>query len=284
MRKITSMLTPTLWLRDREAVNRIKRARTAEEALDLVHLAKGLGEPAWEDRMRRFGPEVLPLIAQHLKAVMDIRDEDIQDMVMEHLIAELRWRGSAGADVLLDCFDHLNNYGKSLACVTLGLLGAQAAADRIWSFYQQSQSMRDGEYWIGALWGLIDLKDERAGEALADLLVEGRDFYERFGFVALAGDARAVIPLLKMLVRTPADDSDDVKIALLGVVHRIGREAFVAELEKAVPPGRSREEIESLVDRWLAQPVSLVKEHFTLFYHGLGSDEVERVLQEMSGR
>jgi hypothetical protein len=64
MRKATSMLKPILWMRDGATVKKIKRAETAEELLDLVPQATGLGEPAWQDRMRQFGPEVVSLISE----------------------------------------------------------------------------------------------------------------------------------------------------------------------------------------------------------------------------
>jgi hypothetical protein len=51
---------------------------------------------------------------------------------------------------------------------------------------------------VGALWGLIDLQDERAADALLELLTQGRRFYELFGFLSRAGDRRAIIPLLQL--------------------------------------------------------------------------------------
>jgi len=77
-------------MRDREKVKQIKRAKTAKEVLDLVTMASGLGEMAWEDRMRQFDPEVVPLISEHLKTVKNIQEEETRDMTFEKLIAELR--------------------------------------------------------------------------------------------------------------------------------------------------------------------------------------------------
>jgi hypothetical protein len=197
MDKATAILKPVLWARDGEIVQQIRRARTAEEVIDLVTLARGLGEPEWQKRMRQFGPEVVPIISERLRTVKEIREEDLRDMTVEKLIGVLRWHGGAGAQVLLERFDALNDYGQSLACVMLGLLEEQEGADRIWHFCQKTARNRRESYFVGALWGLIDLKDERVGLALVQLLKSKHFFYELFGFFSLAGDARAVLPLLE---------------------------------------------------------------------------------------
>lgn len=275
--KATSLLKPVLWMRDGAAVKQVKSAKTAEELVDLVTLASGLGETAWRERMRQFGPEIVPLISERLKTVGSIRDKAIRDMAFEKLIAELRWRGDAGAEALLERFDDLNDYGKSLACVVLGLLGAQASADQLWAFYQEVEHNRRETYFVGPLWGLIDLKDERAGGALANLLSKGRDFYELFGFLSLAGDARAVVPLLVGAMQKPQEENMDAAMALLSIVHRIGRDAFLAELDKVVLPEEPRKDREAFVEEILTKPASAAEEYFASFYRGLTPEDVAQV-------
>lgn len=276
--KATSKLKPILWMRDRAAVKQVKSARTAKELVNLVTLASGLGEAAWRERMRQFGPEVVPLISERLKTVGNIRDEATRDMAFEKLIAELRWRGDAGAEVLLERFDDLNNYGKSLACVVLGLLGAQASADKMWAFYQKvKRNWRQTTHFVGPLWGLIDLKDERAGGALASLLSEGRDFYELFGFLSLAGDARAVVPLMAGAMQKPREENMDAAMALVSIAHRIGRDAFVTELDKIVSLEEPREAREAFADEILSKPASIAEEYFASFYRGLTPGDVAQV-------
>jgi hypothetical protein len=285
MDKATSVLKPILWMRDGATVKKIERAKTAEELLDLVPQATGLAETAWQDRMRQFGPEVVPLISERLKTVKNIRDKDTRDMMFEKLIAELRWRGDAGAKVLLERFDDLNDYAKSLACVALGLLGAQASADKMWAFYQKvKRNWRQTTHFVGPLWGLIDLKDERAGGALADLLSKGRDFYELFGFLSLAGDARAVVPLIVRAMQKPGEENMKAAMALLSIAHRIGRDAFMAELDKVVLPEEPREAREAFVDEILSKPTSAAEEYFALFYRGLSPDDVAQVFPGEIGR
>jgi hypothetical protein len=280
VRKGLSRLKPLLWLRDRGIIKEIERAMTAEEVVGIVTQASGMGEQVWQDRMRQFGPEVVPLISERLKAARDIRKENTREKTLERLIAELRWRGDAGAKALMECFDDLDDYGQSLACVALGLLGAQASANKIWAFYQQEEHNRRNRYFVGALWGLIDLKDERAGGALADLLMRGRVFYELFGFLSLAGDARAVIPLLMAVTQLPEQEQMHAAMALLSVAHRIGRDALLAEFDKVANPAEPKEAPEAIADDLLAQPVSKAEEYFALFYRGLTPDDVARAFSE----
>jgi hypothetical protein len=281
MNKATFQLKPFTGARDGEAVGQIKRAETAEEVLDLVTVAGGLAEAAWQDRMREFGPEVVPLISVRLKMVKAIRPKKTRDIVLEELIAELRWRGDAGAQVLIERFDDLNDYGRSLACVVLGLLGAQAGADKVWSFYHRVVRNRQETHFVGALWGLIDLNDERVGAVLADLLMQGRSFYELFGFLSLAGDAHAVIPLLMATTQLPKEEQTHASVALVSVAHRIGRDALLAEFDKVANPGEPREAREHTADDFLAQPASIAEEYFALFYRGLTAADMARAF---SGR
>lgn len=281
LRKATSALKPVLWLRDREQVALIKQAKTPAALIQLAPMATGLAEATWEDRMRRLGPEVLPLIEAQLKNLRALRNEDDQTAMVEKLLADLRWRGDAGAKVVLDCFDALDDYGRSIACVVLGLLGAQAGADRIWSFYQKVERNQRETYFVGALWGLIDLKDERADRALADLLHRKRAFYELFGFLSLAGDQRAIIPLMEKIVQTPEDDRYDPWMALAGIGHRMGRDALLAVLGSLAPPGvDDHDERAAIVDKILSVPMSAVEECFELFYRGITPADMAEVFGE----
>lgn len=181
----------------------------------------------------------------------------------------------------MERFDDLDDYGQSLACVVLGLLGAQDSADRMWAFYEKVKRDRRRTCFVGALWGLIDLKDGRAGGALADLLMQGRNFYELFGFLSLAGDARAVVPLLMVATQLPETLQMHASMALVSVAHRIGRDALLAELEKVAKPEEPKAAREGVADDLLAQPASKAEEYFTLFYRGLAPDDLARVF---SGR
>ncbi|MCP4540485.1 MAG: hypothetical protein GY832_25385 [Chloroflexi bacterium] len=257
-----------VWRRDQSKVKQIKHARTPQELIDLVTIVSGLGEDVWQKRMSEFGPEVLPLISERLRTVKQTCKEENLDMVYEQLITNLRWRGAGGAEVLLERFDGLNDYGKNLACVVLGLLEVQSSADRMWAFYQKVDRNRQRSYLVGALWGLIHLRDERVSGALIDRLRQKHVFYEMFGFFALAGDIHTVQPLMWAVDRLSRDDRADPLMALVSVAHRIGRESLITELAKIASPNESRETQEIAVDEILSHPTSQAEKHFELFYQG----------------
>jgi hypothetical protein len=274
MEGATSLLKPTLGARDRGKVKQIRGAATPEELLDLLPLASGPGEPAWNQRMRQFGAEALPLISERLRTLKTIRDRDVRDAAAEKLIGVLRYQGDAAVPVLLERFDDLSVYGQSLACVTLGLLGAEKGADRMWRFYQKAIRTPGDLHFVGALWGLIDLKDGRAGPALARLLKHGHVFYEIYGFLSLAAHAGAVAPLAREAYRRQDQRKDHAIMALASVAHRIGREALLAEFRKTAAPHNAPETLEAIADDLLAKPMEDVEAYFGLFYRGLRPDDL----------
>jgi hypothetical protein len=265
-----SKMAPMLWLRDGKIVERIKAAETPVLVLDLAAEAHGLAETAWMARMRQFGLTVAPLIAERLKASRDIPEEDARDTVRERLIAALRWTGWLGAKALRECFADLDEYGQSLACMVLGLLHDTSSAGLMWDYVQKMKS-RPQSYFVGALWGLIDLKDERAGQALAELLDEERPFYELYGMLALAGDARAVVPLVARMLHGKKDDRQEAAMALVAVAQRIGRAALITEFVKMSASDVDQETLEATADGLLTYPMSSVEEYFELYYRGLRS-------------
>jgi hypothetical protein len=66
-------------------------------------------------------------------------------------------------------------------------------------------------------------------------------------------------------------------MALVSIVHRIGKEAFLAELDKVVALEDSDVEREAFADRLLSTPASETQEYFALFYRGLTADDLARV-------
>lgn len=150
LRRIPKALKPMLLARDREQIELVKHAATPAALIDLAPLATGLAEATWHDRMRQLGPEAIPLIVERLAHANEIPDANHRTQVREKLIGDLRWRGEAGAEALLACFDALDNYGRSLACVVLGLLGAPSSGGRIWDYYQKVVRNSRESYFVGA--------------------------------------------------------------------------------------------------------------------------------------
>jgi hypothetical protein len=262
-------LEPQVLLRDQKTIRRIKDAKTADELLDLAPAATGLAESPWQERTREFGGTIVPLMAQRLKESASLRDEKERTLLVERIVAALRWHGKEGAEALQQSFSFLDLWGQSLASIVLGLLGAKESADLIWQYYEKVKDNRDN-FLIGALWGLIDLQDERVGGALAALIAGGRRFYELYGFTALAGNAETIIPLgiVASDEARPKSEREDASMALVAVGHRIGRVALIAELGKAALPGETQEMFEKTADQILSYSPSDAEEYFDLFFHG----------------
>lgn len=261
---------PSLWQRDRKTIEQIENTDRIEEVLDLAPKATGLAEYAWLKRMRRFGPSAAPIIAAHFNTLgLDPKHKDFT-VIEEKFVQALRWYESAGIEPLLSCWNGFDDYGRSLASVVLGLLKAQTAADQIWAFYQHVKNNRRENLFVGALWALIDLQDHRAADALLELLMEGHDFYELFGFLARAGDRRAFLSLFALSVRGDEAIKPEAQWAVISLAHRIGRAGVLEELERAFTglskAGKTPDEI---ADQILAQSGDEAREHFSLFYDGV---------------
>ncbi len=278
IRKMTMKFSPLLMLRDGPAVKKIRQAQTPEELLDLVPLATGLAGFTWDDRARAFGAQGLPAMREHLLTAGKAKDIELRHHAYEKIIAALRWLGDDGGETLLNCFDALDDYGKSQACVVLGLLGVRAAADKLWAFYERAVWELKNDSFVGALWGLTDLHDARAAAALTDLLEQGRGFYELYGLLALTGGARAVLPLVATVEGAARDASMDPTMALIAIGHRIGRAALIAELARNATMEADRAIAAEVADGILGKPADWPEEHFEAFYHGFDPQAAEVLL------
>jgi hypothetical protein len=268
--------------RDAAHIEQIQNAPDVEALLDLTPIAVGLADYAWITRMRDFGPAVAKNVAERLNNSDWMRaHEKARSGIQEMCVGALRWYGEEGVEALLSCWDSLDDYGQSIICIALGLLGARQAADRIFDCYQKALNLRRDNYFIGALWGLIDLQDERAADALLSLLKKQRPFYELFGFLSRAGDQRAILPLIERTIRGPDEIQGEAVWALTGIAHRIGRTAFTGELSNLLElGGPAAGELERSVNHMFKFSFEEVKNHFELFYAG---EAVERPVSTSVG-
>lgn len=272
----------SFWQRHHQELQQIRKAGTAEALVDQAGQAVGLLGITWHHRAREFGDEILPLIAGRLKTISGLADSRARIQVVETLVGELRWRGAAGAEVLQDRFDSLDYHGRSLTCVALGLLEAQKAADKIWRFYEKTLPQKDSPYFVGALWGLIDLKDERAADTLFYLISKPRYFYELFGFLARAGDERAILPLMKVSMAADPQGNQDAMLALASIGYRVGREGLVAKIEQITSGDDDPEtSSEKVADMILSYPPDLVHRYFGIFQESMDSDLAEKVAEPL---
>jgi hypothetical protein len=113
------------------------------------------------------------------------------------------------------------------------------------------------------------------------LLVEGREFYELYGFLSRAGDRRAVLPLLFRVIEGNDQTRADAMWALTSIAYRIGRSGLIEELESAEssPDVNVGEDYENFADRVYSYSASEAENHFALFY-GRGEISVSELLQQ----
>lgn len=262
----TMDVQPSLWNRDANKIQKIEQAADIEAVLDLAPAATGLAGYAWPKRMRDFGPGAANNIVARLNSDWMRRHAKERTGIQERCIGALRWCEGRAGDALTSCWDSLDDYGRSLACIVLGLLGVQQAADQLWAFYQKTRALPQTLF-VGALWGLIDLGDSRAADALVDMIVDKRVFYEKFGFLSRAGDRRVVVPLMSEVIFGAEETQADAMWALTGVAHRLGRDDLYEELRDGTDAQETdSSQIESFVDRVFRYSQEDVEKHFETFY------------------
>jgi hypothetical protein len=262
---------PSLWKRDASKIRQIEGAADLAAVLDLTPVATGLADYAWLKGMKTFGASAAPGILARLQSDWMRSHRNARAGIQERFIGALRWCGDAGAEALIDGWDAFDDYGRSLACVALGLLGAHSATDRLWKFLERTKST-PSTHWIGPLWGLIDLADARAADALLEVLLAKPVFYERYGFLCRAGDQRAVLPVIAAMLSGPEELRADAMWALTGIAHRLGRDGLREALsaEESVTPTPA-ETIETLVDRIFLYSQQDAEKYFEAFYDGQAS-------------
>jgi hypothetical protein len=145
-------------------------------------------------------------------------------------------------------------------------VGARQSADRLWAFYRHARSVPQ-TLLVGPLWGLIDLGDERAADALIDAMLDQRAFYEKYGFLSRAGDARTVLPLISDAACGSEETRADALWALTGVAHRVGREGLYQMLRMDTDTSDAdNSRLDSFVDQLFRYSQKDVEEHFESFY------------------
>lgn len=262
----TMDLRPGLWKRDLAKIHRIEQAPDLESVLDLAPAAMGLDDYAWLKRMRGFGPDAADAIMARIDSDWMRGHAKQRAAMQERYLGALRWCEGRAAGALMACWDSLDDYGRSLAAIVLGLLGETSAADRLWTFFQRMRPLPQSDF-VGPLWGLIDLGDRRASDALVDLTADQRRYYEQYGFLSRAGDRRVVLALIVEALNGTDERRSDAMWALTGIAHRIGRDDFgaaILDADDAQPTESSR--VTSFVDLIFRYSSEDVERHFESFY------------------
>lgn len=272
---------PLLNLRSGSSARKIEAAPSLEALIDLAPSAVGSAKDAWHRRMRSHGPAAAAALAEILPEIPKLEDADVRARITQLMLSELRWHGSRGADHLAEIWDRLDDYTAGLGCVVFGVLGMAEHAERIWAFYQSAGASVSQDR-IGALWGLLDLEDGRLAGELDALLRAGADFYELNGFLARAGGAASLGPLLERAL--PADNPrrTEAWLAAAGIAHRSGKDAAAVELWRyAGSEPDEAVQAEAVADALLDLPTDVWREAFILYYRGFRHEDIANILPEM---
>ncbi len=286
VRRAKEKLAPILQLRDQTKIFKIRHARTVEDLLDLSPQATGLAKDAWHERMREFGKDALPLIADALRQIYRLDDRELRQRLYILLLTELRWQGASGVQALMQCWENLDDFARSLGCVVMGLAEWHDGLGLIWAFYQQARGSPQEQTFIGALWAMLDLGDARLANELHEFLEHGTIFYELFGFLARAGQARSLGPLLDYAAERGSPGGFEPWIAAVGIAYRIGRAAVIESLAKYAAEAESdldetRRQAEEAASMLLSNPPQMTRQVFPMFYRGLRADDVQGVLSRL---
>jgi hypothetical protein len=257
------------------ASRRIQQAQTPFQAVTLTIESRGLAQMTWTQRMNEFGAAAIPAMVRRLKSSQSIREEDDRHIVVERIIGALARLGQPGGQALWECFNNLDDYSQSMACVALGLLHIDAASDAIWRYYQRvrasASQQREHNYVVGALWGLIDLQHPQVDAALAALLADPMWplFAEQYGFAARAGGVACVPPLVARLHTSSTgqgrykDENADVMMALIGMGQRLGADSFAALLRECID---NEDGVLEIVAAVVSRSAEDVRDYFALYY------------------
>jgi hypothetical protein len=245
-----------------QALVNIGKAQNPAQLVAVTSQSLGVAQQAWSRRMSKFGAEAIPAITRRLKSSQSISDDRERHLVVERMLVALFKLGEPGAQAILECFNSLDTYSQSLACVTLGVLHHQPATDTVWRYYQRIKDEADLGAITGVLWGLIDLQHPQTDQALATLLDTDVQFTEQYNQIAHAGGPACVRSLAHRLNVALADahpeesERYEILFVLAAIGHRLGEEQFQAILRDAVEPEESVAAIVSMLHQYTPEAVA----------------------------
>ncbi len=175
----------------------------------------------WYRAIGDLGSCVAPALVAGLMA-LDAKEAGSRSRAQQ-LCGAFLWLDEGARRTLLERYSLLIDDARESAAVTFGLARYQLAADVVWSLWCESNSRRQYESRVAALWGLTDLQDSRAAAAVGRMLTAGERFYELLGFAAATGDEGTIAPLLARLDRAKdRQESMDCLMALGAITGRVG--------------------------------------------------------------
>jgi hypothetical protein len=261
-----------------QKIEPLRKARSVRELLDLIPVDDDVVLlSVWTLAATARGPAAAPEIAEHMVRV-GTTSQDGAAWIQQRLAVILFGFGASAVLALEDVFEALDPFGKAVACVVLGQLGASGSADKMWAYFFEAYEDPAPGYFIGPLWGLIDLNDPRAVEAVAQVATDHWTFPELPAMIAKVGDRRAVRPLLLWMMKEEPDPDHPLMHALTLLGHRIGRQVIIEEVEASATPQEPEQGQEvspaELADLILRNPVEPARAAFRTMFETLTLEEL----------
>ncbi|MBS7287849.1 MAG: hypothetical protein KIH01_03665 [Candidatus Freyarchaeota archaeon] len=178
-------------------ISSISKASSVEELLPLIPEATGIARLEAISKLAELAKngEVQD------KLVSLLKNPDYEKVSGDILVALGKLGLEDGlpvAEKIRSTFNELPDSVKAQACMVLGVLRDEKAADLIWDFLQRVSG--DRQLSAAALMALVDLGDVRANDVIVSAL-EGGDFtLEHLGLAARVGEERAVKKLMELLL------------------------------------------------------------------------------------
>ncbi len=250
-----------------QALVAIGKAQNPTQLIALATQSFGVAQQAWFRRMASFGAEALPAMTRRLRSSQSIANVQERHLIVERILAALFKLGQPGAQAILECFNNLDTYCQSLACVALGKLNYAPAGEAVWQFFQRIKDEADLGAITGALWGLADLHHPQFDPALAGVMNSGVQFNEQYNLAARAGGPACVGALARRLNEALQEGAEgggeheryEILFALTAIGHRLGEEQYRVLLNDIIEPEESVSAIMELLHKHSPQEVA---QHF----------------------
>lgn len=176
-------------------ISSISRASSIEEILPLIPEATGIARLEAVSKLA----ELAKSGEVQDKLVSLLKNPEYERISGDILVAlgKLGLEGGLPvAEKIRGIFDELTDSVKAQACMVLGVLRDEKAADLIWEFLQRVSG--DRKLSAAALMALVDLGDVRANDIIVSALERGDFTMEHLGLAARVGEERTVKKLMEL--------------------------------------------------------------------------------------
>ncbi|MBS7248295.1 MAG: hypothetical protein QXN15_04150 [Candidatus Jordarchaeales archaeon] len=238
-------------------ISSISKASSIDELLPLISEARGLARLEAVSKLAELARN-----SEIREKILSLLREPSYEKVSGDLLVALGKLGLENGlpvtENIISVFDELPDSVKAQACVVLGVLRDEKAADLVWSFLQRVSG--DRQLSTAALMALVDLGDDRANDIIVSALEKGDFTVEHLGLAARIGDERVVKPIMKLALLS---DNPRLRVAAINVL------AYIVKMKGTRPILPYLSHSKKTIKRLARQVVKLSRQplsYFKLFH------------------